>query len=280
MSKKNKAIIMMIICSAMWSIAGIVIKQISCNPMVIAGFRSLIAAITVAVFMKATGQKWRFSPSVLLSAAFLCATFFAFVGANKLTTAANAIVLQFTSPVFILIVSGLFFKQRVLKCDVYAVALTLFGIALFFFDGLDAGNTLGNAVGVLSGFFMGMMFVTCGGCPDEERMSGILLGHIFTAAIGISFFPFTQNALTAQSVFWLLVLGIVQLGIPYILVGLSLGACPPLACCLISVIEPLLNPVWVFIFDGERPGVLALIGAVIIIVTITYWCIYKEKHYA
>lgn len=62
--------------------------------------------------------------------------------------------------------------------------------------------------------------------------------------------------------------------------GLSLGACPPLACCLISVIEPLLNPVWVFIFDGERPGILALIGAVIIIVTITYWCIYKEKHYA
>lgn len=267
----------MIVCSVLWSIAGIVIKQINCNAFVIAGFRSLIAAATVAVFMKYKKQGLAFTRSVLASGIFLSLTFFAFMLANKHTTAANAIVLQFTSPVFILIISGLFFRVRVLRCDVYAVACTLFGIALFFIDGLGAGTALGNVSGVLSGLFLALMYVTCGGCSERERLSGLLLGHLITAVVGISFLPITQNTVDVRAVMWFFVLGIVQLGIPYILVALSLGNCPPLACSLIGVIEPMLNPVWVLVFDGEKPGLCALFGAVIIIFTITYWCIYKEK---
>ncbi len=274
---QRKGIIQMIVCSILWSIAGILIKIIDCNPLVIAGFRSLFAAITVFVFMNLYKYKFIFSKKTFLSAIFLCLTFFAFVGANKLTTAANAIVLQFTSPVFILLVSYFLFHKKVYKSDIITVIFTLIGVSLFFIDDMNTGNTLGNIVGILSGVFMALMFVFCGDCENEERMSGVLLGQIFTAVIGMAFTPFTQNTLDLKAFTVFAVLGIVQLGIPYILVALAMGACSPLACSLISVIEPLLNPIWVLIFDGEVPGIRALYGAVIIIITITSWCIYKNK---
>lgn len=278
MTQKNKAIIQMIVCSFLWSIAGIIIKLINCNPLVIAGFRSLFAAITVYIFMKVAKIKFVFSKKSVLSAVFLCLTFFAFVGANKLTTAANAIVLQFTSPVFILVISYFFFRKKIYKADVLAVVFTLVGIALFFLDEMDAGSLLGNIVAIMAGGFMASMFVFCGDCEDDERMTGIFLGHIFTAAMGILFTPFTQNTLDFKAVLLFMLLGVVQLGIPYILASLAMSHCSPLACSLISVIEPLLNPVWVLIFDGEIPGVSALYGAAIIIVTITVWCVCKEKY--
>ena len=277
MSEKNKAIIQMVICSMMWSIAGILFRFIDCNPFVIAGWRSFFSMITVLVFMKISKIKIHFTKNSMASALFLCLTYFAFVSANKLTTAANAIVLQFTSPVFILLINFFIFKKKVIRADVLTVILTLTGIALFFFDQMDSGKLAGNIVGILSGVFVAAMYVSCGESKDDERMSGILLGHIITAVIGIAFTPFTQNTLDLNAFFWLVVLGVVQLGIPYILVGLALKSCPPLACCLIGVIEPLLNPLWVFLIDGEIPGTMSFVGATVILITITVWCIYKGR---
>lgn len=277
MSKKNKAIIQMIVCSVLWSIAGIVIKQINCSAVVITGFRSLFSAITVIAFMKLTGLKFTFSRRVIPTAVCMCITFFCFVGANKLTTAANAIVLQFTSPVFVMLISAVIYKTKFKPSDIAAVALTLFGISLFFFDQLDSGSMLGNIVAILAGFFMAGIFVFGGNSSRAERMTGTLIGHIMAAVIGISFLPFTQNVIDGKAVIGFVILGVFQLGIPYILVALALSNCPPLACNLIGVIEPLLNPVWVFIFNGERPGKNAFIGAVIILVSITVWCIYKDR---
>lgn len=277
MSKKNKAIIQMIVCSVLWSIAGIVIKQINCSAVVITGFRSLFSALTVLAFMKFAKLKFTFSRRVVPTAICMCITFFCFVGANKLTTAANAIVLQFTSPVFVMLISAVIYKTKFKPSDIAAVAATLFGISLFFLDQLDSGSMLGNIVAILAGFFMAGIFVFGGNSSRAERMTGTLIGHIMAAVIGISFLPFTQNVIDGKAVVGFVILGVFQLGIPYILVALALSNCPPLACNLIGVIEPLLNPVWVFIFNGERPGKNAFIGAVIILVSITVWCIYKDR---
>ena len=277
MSKKNKAIIQMIVCSVLWSIAGIVIKQINCSAVVITGFRSLFSALTVHAFMKFAKLKFTFSRRVVPTAICMCITFFCFVGANKLTTAANAIVLQFTSPVFVMLISAVIYKTKFKPSDIAAVAATLFGISLFFLDQLDSGSMLGNIIAILAGFFMAGIFVFGGNSSRAERMTGTLIGHIMTAVIGISFLPFTQNVIDGKAVVGFVILGVFQLGIPYILVALALSNCPPLACNLIGVIEPLLNPVWVFIFNGERPGKNAFIGAVIILVSITVWCIYKDR---
>jgi len=276
-TSQRRSIGLMAVCAGLWSIAGIFIKLIPWNPFVIAGLRSLLAAAVVFVFMRVTGRRMMLNQSSLLSGVFIAATFFAFVSANKMTTAANAIVLQFTSPVFILIISALVFHQHFHRADLLAVVVTLFGISLFFFDKLGAGKMAGNCIAILAGLFMAGMYVITGRTDDDSRMSGILFGHLFTAVIGVPMIfvfptPFSSTALMS-----ILALGVVQLGIPYILYGLAVKNCPPLACSLVGAIEPLLNPVWVFLFDGEKPGLFALIGGVIVIAAVTGWCLWRDR---
>lgn len=271
------SILLMTSCAFLWSIAGIFIKLISWNPMVIAGMRSAIAAVVVAIFIRVTGKKIKINRASVIGGISIAGTFFAFVTANKMTTSANAIVLQFTSPVFIMIISALVYHQHFHKVDLATVGITVFGISLFFFDKLGAGSLLGNCLGILAGLFMGGMYVVTGRTDEDSRMSGILLGHVFTALIGVPMLFFFPAPVTSTAVISIVVLGILQLGIPYILYGLAVKDCPPLACSLIGAIEPLLNPVWVFIFNGEAPGVFALIGGVIVIAAVTGWCVWRDK---
>lgn len=280
----------MVIAAALWSIAGIFIKMIDANPFTIAGLRSLFSAGVVAVFMAVRHERFKISRYSILASVALMLTFNAFVTANKLTTAANAIVLQFTAPVFILLINLIFFKQRAKLIDVFAVILTLLGISCFFFEEMNSGGLLGNIIAVLAGLFMAFMYVLVGKAEPEEKMSSILLGHLFTAitggAVGLvlpSFAGSIPDALSAgfniDAIGWVCVavLGIFQLGIPYILVAVSSQHCPALAASLIGVLEPLLNPVWVAVFDGEMPGITAFIGAVIIIVSVSGWCVFGER---
>ncbi len=269
---KNRAILQMALCAGLWSIAGIFIKLIPWHAMTIAGLRSLLAGGVVLVYMRARGWRLRFDRSTWLAGVFLCITFCTFVVANKLTTAANAIVLEFTSPVFIVVLSAVLFGQRFSRADLITVALTLGGISLFFFDQLTPGGMVGNFVALSAGLFQACTYIFVGRCDDSGRMSGIFIGHLLTALVGIPFAFFSETALQPLPVVSILVLGIVQLGIPYVLFGEASRVCPPLMCSLIGAVEPLLNPVWVFLFDGEHPGPWALAGGVIVVVTITCWC--------
>lgn len=290
MSKKHTAYLQMIVASVLWSIAGIFIKLIDANPFTIAGLRSVAAIIPVIVIMAVNRERLKPTKNVLISAVFLMLTFNAFVAANKLTTAANAIVLQFTAPIFIEIINIVFLKQKARIIDILAVALTFIGISFFFFEQMDGGGMLGNIIGVLSGLFMAFMYISVNRADLSEKMSSIFFGQAFTAIVGITvglilpaFSGKIPDALTVpfnmSSAGWIciFILGIVQLGVPYVLVGLASKNCSALACSLIGVIEPLLNPVWVAIFDGEIPGILSLVGAVIIIVSVSGWCILSDR---
>lgn len=278
MKKENAAIIEMLVCATLWSIAGIFIKLIPWNGFAVAGMRSLIAGITMAVYMLFKGYRYRANKRTLLSGVLTACVYTCFVCANKLTTAANAIVLQFTSPVFIVIFSALFFKKPVRRADLAVVLLTLAGIALFFFDQLKPGYVAGNFVAIAAGMFMAGMYMSVGELQGEERFSAIVTGQFITFLIGLPFIIATKPEFTLVSTLSILVLGVFQLGISYILYVKASAYCPPLACCLLGAVEPLLNPVWVFLFDGERPGVFALVGCVIVVVSITVWCIFgKEK---
>ena len=277
---EKRAILLMVICASLWSIAGIFIKLIPWNPLVIAGFRSLISAFVVLAFMHAAKMKIKLNRFSIVSRIFIAGTFFAFVSANKMTTAANAIVLQFTSPIFILIISAIVFHQRFHKADLITVIVTLFGISLFFFDKLGTGSLLGNFMGILAGFFMAGMYIITGRADEDSRMSGILFGHVLTAIIGVPMMFVFLTPITTTALLSVLALGIVQLGIPYVLYGLAVKHCPPLACSLIGAIEPLLNPVWVFIFNGEAPGMYALFGGAIVITAVTGWCIWRDRFVA
>lgn len=277
MNEETLSNIKMLLCAFLWSIAGIFIKQINWNSVVIAGARSLFAAIIIYLFMAKSHYKIRTDKKSLTTGIFLCLTFILFVSSNKMTTAANAIVLQSASPVFILIFSYLFFKQKMHKADIIAVVATLIGISLFFFDKLGGGKLSGNILGLFSAVTLALMYTSLVNCTEEERMNGIFWGNAFTALVGMPFMLFTENVITPISIIFIIILGVFQLGIPYILLVQASRKCPPLTCSLLGMLEPLLNPVWVFIFDGEKPGIMSLIGAAIVIITITAWCIAKEK---
>ena len=263
----------MLLCAAMWSTGGIFIKLLPWNSLVIAGLRSLFAGLTVFCYMRWKHIPLQIDRRSLLGGAFMCLTFLLFVGANKRTTAANAIVLQFTAPVFILLYSGILFHKRFARRDVLAVVFTLGGIVLFFLDQMAPGKLLGNFLGIGAGMTMGAMYLAIGSAQGAERMSCVLLGQLFTAAVGLPFLFVYDTPLTAGRGAVILLLGVVQLGIPYMLYAAASARCPPLACSLLGAVEPLLNPVWVFLFDGEAPGFFALLGGVVVVATITVWCL-------
>lgn len=273
---RNRAIFEMLLCAALWSIAGIFIKLIPWNSIVIAGIRSLIAGAVMFVYMRYKRIGFTADRRSMLGGLALCCTLTCFVAANKLTTAANSIVLQFTAPMFIVVFSVLFLKKKFSRSDIFAVVLTMLGIALFFFDQLTPGHLLGNCVAIVAGMAFAGYYMSLEGASESERMSAILMAHGLTFCVSIPFIALEPPELGAAPVICIFILGVVQLGIPYVLLGRASGSCPPLACSLLGAVEPLLNPVWVFIFDGEAPGMWALIGGVVVVVTITVWCVYGD----
>lgn len=285
--------LIMVLTAIMWSIGGIFIKLISWNPFLIAGVRSVISGSIMAVYMAKSHVSFKLNRYSFLAGIGLGFSATLFTIANKLTTAANAIVLQYTAPIFILILLAVFFHQKMVKREVVVVLITMIGMVLFFFDQLSPGNILGNIFGILAGIFLALMFVMVGkgGDDDGTRMSGILIAHSITFLIGVptgliaTFMAAGSGVLEGAAatsplgleILYVVILGVFQLGIPYVLYGIASKDCPPLACSLIGMLEPLLNPVWVAIFIGEVPGMFALVGAVIIIGTVTWWCIQESK---
>lgn len=272
--------LLMVVCSVLWSTAGIFIKWINWNPMIIAGIRGLISAGVLFTYMRLTGRKIKMGRDCYLTAIGLGGSATLFTVANKLTTAANAIVLQFTNPVFILIIFAVFFGRKMRKGDVATVIIIMAGIALFFFDQITPGKVLGNITAIGAGFLLAVMYVFAGEASDDDdmRMTGILFAHLFSFIMGLPFIIISPpQVVTPREILCILALGIFQLGLAYVLFSIASADCPPLACSLIGALEPLLNPVWVFIFDGEAPGIFALAGAVVVIVTICIWCVYDAK---
>lgn len=277
MKKENRAMLEMLMCAALWSIAGIFIKLIPWNSFVISALRNFFAGLTVLVYIRIKGYKIVINRQTLIPGLLLGLVYIAFVAANKLTTAANAIVLQFTDPIFIVIFSALFFGQRFKKRDFIAVICTFIGIGMFFLDQLSEGYLIGNFVAIFAGACLGGMFIAMGKAETQERFSAMLVGQAVAFIFGLPFIITTKPEFSALPVLYIIILGVLQLGIPYILYGRAAEHCPPLACSLLGALEPLLNPVWVLIFDGEKPGLFALIGGVIVIVSVTVWCIAGNK---
>ncbi len=259
--------------AVLWSFAGILIKLVPWDAMTIVGIRALIAGVVMAIYMRR--PHITFSPAVILGGLSLAATTMLFVYANKLTTAANAIVLQYVAPIFVLIMSALFFKKRFRPFDIIAVVVVFFGIALFFFDKLQATAVLGNILALLAGVaFAGVFMINqMKGAKPEEAL---LLGHIINLVVSI---PFIATHVTFEPLPWLYItlLGVFQLGLAYVLFSKGIKLTPPVAASLICTIEPLLNPVWVLLLTGEKPGVFALIGGAVVLVTVVAYSIKASK---
>lgn len=274
----TQAMLCMLLCGLMWSTAGVLIKLIPWNSLVIGGFRSMIAGLVLYLCMRAMGHRLVVNKQTCFAAMWLTATMLLFVSAIKLTTSANAIVLQYLSPVFIVVIGFVFFKQRFPMVDLVVVLISLAGISLFFFDQLSPGKMLGNLMGLASGVTFAAFFVTTGRLTDDQSStSALLLAQIFHAILCTPFYfiyPPTPQPMAALAI---VVLGVFQLGLPYALYHIASRHCSALACSLLAMAEPICNPIWVFLVIGERPGIYALMGGTVVIVTVTLWCAYKAK---
>lgn len=277
---RKQAVFLMMGSAVLWSFSGALIKLLPWNPVVISGSRSLLAAGVIFLYIRQVGLQIRVNRDSMLSCVTMCGLMFSFVIANKLTTAANAIVLQYSAPAFIVVFSAVFLKQKFHRADVIAVAGTMCGIAMFFLGRLTFGGLLGNGIALFSGVLVAINYLVSAWADMDSRMSGILFAHLATAVIGLPAAFFFPPELSAQSIAGVLLLGIVQLGIPYILYGLALKNCPALACSLIGALEPLLNPVWVYLCYGEAPGPFALFGGVVVLISVTGWCVWRDHFVA
>ncbi|SDN11151.1 DMT family transporter [Acetanaerobacterium elongatum] len=276
----KQAVIYILICSMLWSIGGIFIKLIPWNSVVIAGIRSLIALPVVLIYIRMAGLKLKLTKRNIFTGSFLFLTSLLFVTATKLTTAANAIVLQYSSPIFIILINAIFYKQRPRRKDLFVVAIATAGILLCFVDkfGKSGSNLLGDALAVCSGLSVALFYIFGSKYGSlDDSMSTIVAGQSITLLFSIPFMFFYPPALSLPSVSFVVLLGVVQIGIPYIFYGRAIKVATPLVCSLVSMVEPLLNPLWVFIGVGELPSVFSILGGLIVIAIVTAWSISNIK---
>ncbi|MCL2517642.1 MAG: DMT family transporter [Oscillospiraceae bacterium] len=272
-SANRKGPVCIVIASILWSFGGICIKFIPWGAMSIIGLRAFLA-VGVFIFYRRS-VKIDFTFGNIVTALCLSATTILFVFANKLTSAAAAILLQFSAPIFIILIQLIFYKKKPKLSETIAVSVTIFGMLLFFADRLDGGALLGNILAIISGLTFAGVFVG-NQKPDTNPEQALFMGFIINSVVGL---PFVFFQVTAEPVAWgaVIFLGIVQVGFAYVFFSIGIKNTPALLACLITAMEPILNPVWVALATGETPGVFAAVGGIVIVITVIGYNIWVEK---
>ena len=263
----------LIICAVLWSTGGIFIKNIELNGIAIAGIRSFISG---SFMLLVTRQRLHFSirdekgrldkESTIvywLAAISYAVTMISFVAANKLTTSANAILLQYTCPIYIILLAPFLTGEKNRPSDYVTVVGVMLGIVLFFADGLESGNQFGNILAAFSGISYALATIFMRRCRGYSG-GAMALSHLITA---VACLPFViQNGVPSlKSSLFLLLVGIVSIGIPSILYSVGIRNVRALTASFITMLEPVLNPVWVIIFAGEVPSTKTILGGLLIL---------------
>ncbi len=274
--KKLKSGPLLIFLSAVcFSTGGLFTKLLSWQALSIGSGRCILSTILIGCFMVSQKHKLVFNKTVFFGGLCLCGTVTFYVMANKMTTAANAIVLQYSAPIFIILFMWLFFHNRPGKLDLIACATVMGGIVLFFVDGLGGGGIDGNLIALFSGVCYALVCML-NTFPGGDPMSSVFLGHLMSAVIGLPSLM-GETDFSASAIGCILVLGVFQLGLGYILFTKGLEQTQPVSASLISTIEPILNPILVAVFYGEKITPLAILGAVIVICAVVVYNVVKTN---
>jgi drug/metabolite transporter (DMT)-like permease len=241
------------------------VKLISWNPFAIAGVRSLIGGLVILLFLRRPRFTWSFAQ--VAGAVCYAACMILFVSANKLTTAANAILLQYTAPLYAAVLGWIFLKEKANRLDWVTMAVVIGGMVLFFMDSLTLGGMQGNLLAILSGMFFAGAMVAFRAQKAGSSLESILLSHGITLLVSIPFL--WQSAPTLAGWGALAFLGVFQIGLSSLLLTYGVKHVTAVQSLLTAVLEPLFNPIWVFLVIGERPGPRALVGGAIILVAVT-----------
>lgn len=271
--KHSKGIFYVLMAAILFSIGGLCIKMVPWSPLSINGARNLISAIIIGIYLKATHHKIVINPAVIFGAVCMTCVTTLYCIANKLTTAANTIILQFTAPIFVIFFVWLFFKEKPKKLDVITSGIVFVGIIFFFVDGISSGNILGDFLAVLSGVAYAGVFMM-NSFEKSDSLSSIFLGQSLSALTGI-WFVFGETNFGATAIGGILALGIFQLALAYIFMAKGLEEVPAVTASLTTAIEPILNPLLVALFYHEMITPLSFVGAIIVIVAIVTYNVKK-----
>ena len=274
-NREKLGVLFVFLAAVLYSIGGLCIKVIPWNGLSINGGRNMVALLVIGGYLLATRHRPRFNRWILVGAVCICGTNTLFTVANKLTTAANTIVLQFTAPIFVILLSVVFWKRRPQKLDLIACGVVLVGVLCFFVDSLEAGGMAGNILALLSGLSYAGVFLL-NDLPDSDPISSVFWGDVMSVAIGLPFLV-RETDLSLVPMTSLVILGAFQVGLAYILLTIGLRTTPAVTASLVSGIEPVLNPILVAVFYHETIGPLALLGAAIVVGGVVIYNVLRVK---
>jgi drug/metabolite transporter (DMT)-like permease len=249
----------------LWSLAGVFIKFLDLPPLTIVFYRSVFAALVFTPFLRR--KDWRIDRPILISVISYTAAISAFVSANKLTTAANAIVLQYTAPLFVFLFSGLVLGEKISRLNGFTLATSMIGVAIIFLGSAGQPDMAGVLLALLSGVLFAAYMINL---RKTQAVSPVYLTWInnVVCALLLLLVVKSQLGLTSTQLGIVAVMGAVQLGLPYFLFSKGLQTVPLQEASLIALIEPVLNPLWVALTVGEIPSFPTLAGGGLIVVAL------------
>lgn len=281
--KHSSGILAVALAAFLWSTGGIGIRLLPYDSLVIAGLRSAFAALTFLLIFRSTVIKW--NRWTFIGALAYASVLFLFVTATKLTTVANAIFLQYTAPIYVLLAEPKFFGTSLRRIDVLAVFGCFVGMALFFAPSLlgssevSINNTsLGDICALASGVALAVFFLVQRKSGETSAPAAIFWGNTLLSVC--CFLPISQAVPDFTNMHWAVIvfLGVVQIGLAYAIFSYGLARISALESSLVAMIEPVLSPVWVFFLHGEIPHFFSIIGGIVIITVLISRSIFHNRH--
>ena len=273
MKKSYKGEILLVIAAIMWSTGGLFIKMLpDLSGIVINGLRSLIAFFALLIIGRRVPK---FNKTIVLAGIAQCACLTFYVVANKYTTSANAIVMQNTAPIFVLIMMSISLKKMPKFTEIAILGIAFVGIIFIFMDQMSGGGVLGNILGICAGISIATMFFL-NGRKDADAHASCTIGFFLSFVMSIPFL-FQIETFGVSEIMPLLGLGIIQLGVPYYIFSIGVKTTVPTTVSIIALIEAILNPIWVFLLVGEAPGIFGIIGFVMVLTCVVANILYEKN---
>lgn len=273
--RNNQGPILVLLGATAFSLGGLLIKLIPLDPFTINAFRCVFSSMVIGWYLYVTNHKPVINRTTLTGAFFVAAMMMTYVVSNKLTSAANAIVLEYTAPILVIVFEAVFFKKIPDRMSMIICLVVFIGIGVVVLDSAAKGNFLGDMVALTSGVFYALTMML-NEFRNSDSLSSVFMGHLFTAFMTV-FCLKSVVTIGPKTMLLIAALGIFQAGLGYTLLTLGLKKCDPVTGSLMACIEPALNPLLVALFYGEYMSLRQMIGCAIVIGSIIIYNIYTSK---
>jgi DME family drug/metabolite transporter len=267
---RRNGILLIVGAALLWSTGGICIKGIADPPLKVSFYRSVFAAVTMLLLFRrrVTGRRWKSTTAFAIAIVSYGACLTTFVIATRWTTAANAIFLQYAGAIWVLLLSPLVLREPMRGRDAVAIGVAIGGMALFFVGRFETRGMAGNAMALLSSVFFAALILALRR-EHGASQAAVTWGNVALSAALLPF-VFHDLALTPKSFAVLLFMGVFQIGFAYALFVRGLEHVRATQASLTGMLEPVANPLWVFLFLGERPSPFAILGGLVVLAAIAW----------